>query len=727
VLYATHRQTTYSATAVIRLRDTRSSLTGSLGSSPDNGLGGPTIANPLLSLVEVIASRSVAGTVVDSMPLLRLQTDGVPLGLLGQPTIAGNVLRDSLDLAFTDAGTTLAGSADTSVTPYGTPLGHAGFQVTVLAKPPQQTAHFTLVTRDDAISSLLLNLRVHPRENTDVVDVEYSMGDSVMAREVTNRLVELFQGINAEDSQQESHARRVFLEGQLHEVDSALADARQAVANFRARQRTFSARDRFTSQQAAVTAVQARRTSLDSQRKLYVALLQKAEASDAPNGEAVLALLSSPGLSDNPVIVQIADQLSRYQIQRDSLTSGPYGSAPTNPDVTRLSTLIAATLQRLAAAVRSNITILDEQISALDTQRGQSAPSYQRLSANESDEATLLEAAEAHRRRSDALREEYQNARLAEAVQVGQVQIVDLAGPAQPTGPSRLVIVVLGALLGGIAACLVAFALEYVRPTIWRQQDLAGMLDSDSPIVIPRFRGRRLLRSPRKQNARSLTMLGEPQGGSAEALRAVRTKLIFSPEYADLRTLLVTSTVEGEGKSTMAANLGIAFAQQGVRVLLVDSDMRRPNLHQLFGVKRSPGLASVLQGQASLEEAVVPTDVDGLSLLPAGPLPTNPAELLGGPTVRATLERLAAEFELVLLDSPPVLAVADASILSALTQGVLMVVRAGRAEREAIFAARDLLADVGAHVVGAVLNDPDGEVARSGGEYYFYGYGGERR
>jgi receptor protein-tyrosine kinase len=142
----------------------------------------------------------------------------------------------------------------------------------------------------------------------------------------------------------------------------------------------------------------------------------------------------------------------------------------------------------------------------------------------------------------------------------------------------------------------------------------------------------------------------------------------------------------------------------------------------MFGVKRSPGLSALLDGQASIPEVLQETKVPNLSLIAAGAVPQNPAELLGGPSVRELLGTLAAQFELVLLDSPPLLAVADASILGALTDGVLLVVRAGRAEREAISAARDLLAEVGANMVGAVLNDPDGEVARSGGAYYFYGY-----
>lgn len=720
--YAFLRQPLYMSNAVIRVRDTRGALTAGLTDVNNGGVTGPEV-NPLLSLIEVLTSRTVAGAVVDSLPVLRLHAEDVPLSMLRDVEIAPGHAADSLVLDLRADGIVVIGDSNTTPVPYGTPVGHDGFHLSVDSAPQIGVTTIYLIPRAAAVNAVVAKLDVAARPNTDVLDVRYLAADPALAQEVANRLVMLFRDANAEDAQRESHARRVFLEGQLREADSALAAARQALAAFRTRQRSFSARDRFAASQATASQMAARRNELTSQRQLYQQVLQRMQDSTLPSGEAILSLLSSPGADQNPAIRQQSEQLARYQAQKDSLTFGPYGAAATNPDVRRLSSLIATTQERLGAAVAGAIAVLNDRIAELDQQGAGSAPSYQRLSANESDEASLLETVEADRRRGDQLREEYQNARLAEAVQVGQVEIVDPAGTALPTGLSPRLILILGLIVGLAAGCGLAFLLELVKPTIWRQQDLAGVLASEMPIVIPRFRaGRRLLRASRPAGPRMLTMLGEPRGGSAEALRAVRTKIIFSDEYANLKTLLVTSTVEGEGKSTMAANLAVAFAQQGVRVLLVDSDMRRANLHLMFGLKRSPGLSALLEGQAAMADVIQSTQIPNLSVIAAGAVPTNPAELLGGPSVRELLGTLAAQFELVLLDSPPLLAVADASILGALTDGVLLVVRAGRAEREAISAARDLLAEVGANMVGAVLNDPDGEVARSGGAYYFYGY-----
>ncbi len=720
--YAFLRQPIYSSNAVIRVRDTRGALTAGLTDMNNGGVTG-TEVNPLLSLIEVLSSRTVAGAVVDSLPVLRLAAERIPLAMLRDIEIGPDLGADSLALELRPDGVVVAGSTDAAPVPYGMPVGHEGLRVTLDSAPFFGSATIHLIPRDAAVNSVVGRLEVTARPNTDIIDVRYLAADPKLAQDVANRLVVLFRGANAEDAQRESHARRVFLEGQLRDADSALAVAREALAAFRARQRAFSAKDRFAARQATVSQLATRRAELATQRQLYEQVLQRMKDPTVPSGEAILSLLSSPDVEQNPAISQLSEQLARYQTQKDSLTVGPYGSAATNPDVKRLTSLIATTQDRLGAAVAGAIALLSDRIGELDRQGAGPAPSYRQLSTNESDEASLLETVEADRRRGDQLRDEYQNARLAEAVQVGQVEIVDPAGAAVPTGLSPRLILILGVLVGLIGGCGLAFLLELLKPTIWRQQDLAGVLESETPIVIPRFRaGRRLLRAPRPAGPRMLTMLGEPRGGGAEALRAVRTKLIFSEEYSKLKTLLVTSTVEGEGKSTMAANLAVAFAQQGVRVLLVDSDMRRANLHQIFGLKRSPGLSALLEGQAGITDVVQPTQISNLSLIAAGAVPINPAELLGGAGVQDLLAKLAADFDLVLLDSPPLLAVADASILGALTDGVLMVVRAGRAEREAISTARDLLEDVGATMVAAVLNDPDGEVARSGGAYYFYGY-----
>jgi len=221
--------------------------------------------------------------------------------------------------------------------------------------------------------------------------------------------------------------------------------------------------------------------------------------------------------------------------------------------------------------------------------------------------------------------------------------------------------------------------------------------------------------------ALGLVTVNDARSSGAEAYRTLRTNLIFSQAVQSLRTIVVTSAAPSKGKTTTAANLAVSFAQQGMRVLIVDCDLRRARLHKMFGVPREPGLTECMLGQYEHDAVTRETAVPGLYVLASGQLPPNPSELLGGDRMRKTLQALGGAFDLVILDTPPLLAASDAAILSTLCDGVVLVVRAGVTEAEAGRQAMQQLASVGARVVGAVLNDPDAKVQHYGG-YYNYEY-----
>lgn len=220
-----------------------------------------------------------------------------------------------------------------------------------------------------------------------------------------------------------------------------------------------------------------------------------------------------------------------------------------------------------------------------------------------------------------------------------------------------------------------------------------------------------------------LAFMLDSRSHAAEAFRTLRTTLLFSATSHTLKRLVVTSAGPAEGKSTTAANLAVAFAQQGHRVLLLDCDLRRPRLHEVFGHAQEPGLTNALIGDASAAELVRPTEIDGLAILAAGTIPPNPAELLGSARARGLLDELSSAYELVIIDTPPVHVASDATILGRHADGALLVVRAGHTQPAAVRHALHQLAAVGARVVGTVLNDPAGEVAKFT-NHYGYDYGG---
>ena len=217
-------------------------------------------------------------------------------------------------------------------------------------------------------------------------------------------------------------------------------------------------------------------------------------------------------------------------------------------------------------------------------------------------------------------------------------------------------------------------------------------------------------------NASSLITLRDPRSPASEAYRTLRTNIQFSSLDKPLHTLLATSTSPDEGKSTTIANLAVAMAQSEQRVVLVDCDLRRPTLHTLFGMANDVGLTNLILSQDDAPLPLQTTEVPGLSLLTSGPLPPRPADILGSRRMEQVIARLRAEADVVLFDTPPVMAVSDAAVLATRVDGVLLVLQAHKTSRDRARQARLILEKVKANIVGVVLNNADVEQG-----YGYYG------
>lgn len=217
---------------------------------------------------------------------------------------------------------------------------------------------------------------------------------------------------------------------------------------------------------------------------------------------------------------------------------------------------------------------------------------------------------------------------------------------------------------------------------------------------------------------RSLISMTSPKSPIAEQYRTVRTNIQFSSVDNELRTLVVTSAGPSEGKSTTTANLAVVFAQQGKRVLIIDSDLRKPTVQYTFRIDNYLGLSNVLTKQTSLDEAVKPTSQANLWVLPSGPIPPNPSELLGSKGMIALLQVVQEQYDIIILDSPPVLAVTDAQVLANVVDGVVLVVSSGKTEIDSAKKAKELLDSAKAKILGVVLNN---KKAQDSQYYYYYG------
>jgi capsular exopolysaccharide synthesis family protein len=211
----------------------------------------------------------------------------------------------------------------------------------------------------------------------------------------------------------------------------------------------------------------------------------------------------------------------------------------------------------------------------------------------------------------------------------------------------------------------------------------------------------------------------------SEAYRTLRTNIQFSSFESDIKTILVTSSGPSEGKSTTSGNLALTFAQSGKRVLLVDCDLRKPSVHKKFMISNQIGLSNLLIEGLKLEDVAVKY-MDNLQILTSGTIPPNPAEMLGSKKMMAFINEMKSNFDYIILDTPPVIAVTDAQVLSTMADGVLIVICSGEAEKEAAERAKALLLNVKANILGVVLNKVELKSRKGYGYYYYYGNDKER-
>lgn len=320
------------------------------------------------------------------------------------------------------------------------------------------------------------------------------------------------------------------------------------------------------------------------------------------------------------------------------------------------------------------------------------------------------------KRQYDSVYKRLKDIELSGLLRTSNVRVLDSARPQlAPIRPNVPQGVLMGIIAGLVLGLGLALLLEFLDSSVTSQADIEERLGLTFLGLVPSIAGV-------EGQTPDLHIHREPKSLIAECLRAIRTNVLFMSPDKPFRRMLVTSSGPQEGKSTTTINLGIAMAQSGNRVLIVDTDMRRPRLHKAFGVGNEMGVSSVVVGEGKLDDAIKSTEVPGLFIMPCGPIPPNPAELLHTKAFSDLLAKLGERFDKVLLDSPPVGAVADAVVLATQVDGVVMVLKSGQTNRDVARRTIRALTDVKAPIYGAVLNDVDLERSKYGDYYYGYAY-----
>lgn len=760
----------YRATAVVRVSSERQAVAGGVENAE------PALsrsADPLLSIIQLQRSRTVIGQVVDSLGL-RLQplAQRIALGrfrlgrslgseYLTDARVAPGAPADTVYLQFRDSTVWAESSAGDTTVDYGEPVQFPDITFTIPRRPNAGSAEIAVLPRDEAIDRVLSLLSVSSRAGTDVFEVHAVDPDPVRAQQVANLAVITFQEANVRSAQELAQRRGVFLSAQLKKTDGLLADARHALIRFLQQQRYSSASAGMAEEQAALGALTARRAELTADRQVFSSLLDQIQSpDDSVRGDALRSLAYAPEVAADPRITRVYQQILVYRTRLDSLTTGRFRSADSDPDVVQLRSLLASTQQELAFALRGRINSLKERSTALASIGASSRASIRSLPAAEAVEGELRSRVRSLSDLHDEIDRDLTKASMAQAVEAGSVDIVDLAPvPYIPDLPPWWLVVLVSGLIGLVLATAVALYVERGH-SLHRPEEASRFLDLPELAVIPPVDEFPAALAADGANPALPGRNGHQQfpSGAGEAFRVLRSGLLLSESIdATHRSIAVTSSLPGEGKTLIALNLAASFAEEGRHVLLVDFDLRAGRLHSVFGVAREPGLVDFLKTRKDWPavaspgapksswaflpdveelarergertgERVTPrvhrTSIKGLDFLTSGTRPRNPASIVTETRMRRFVEDAAQHYDLLVLDLPPVLATADAVILSAMVDGVVFVFCAGRTDREAADRARQQLDRVKAKLLGVVLNDPKGSIPGFGQYYYPYGYG----
>ncbi len=751
-VYSTLSVPVYESVATLRIED-------------DNGPNVPVLdilqdlsaGSEVETEMEVLRSRILAETVVDSLGLKLRPThpkgvgrSSVVAGLFIEPwSPAANYRLVRTGDAFTIEDMVTGEQFGTVSDSQRGSVPGASFLVAGRAAQRYEEIHLEVVGFAEAVEALRRHVTIsRPNRDAGIITLRYESTDTMLVSAVPNLLARSFMDRRQEVQTTGARSTVAFLEEQIDTLALQLAEAEDALVAYEQEGQIVSLGAEADAQVTQLANLQARRLSVENDRQTLQDLVdeveQQEQAGDPMAPSPYRRLSAFPPLLQNQGVSQLLSQLSALSTERTELLRQ---RLPADEDVQNLTQQIRGIEEQLRDLSFGYLSSLNSQVTNLDRQLEGFQEELERIPEQRLYQLRLRRQTEVLSSVFTLLSNRLEEARIVTAIEDPSVRVVDPAIlPPHPVRPRMLLNLLLGAVLGGLLGVGIALTREYMDDTIHTREDVMRAT-GDAPILgmIPRISGRSRT-AGRGAGAGDTGHLEDrlvagrdPRNPVSEAYRSLRTNLTFSHPDDPPRVVVVTSPLPQDGKSTSASNLAITLAQQGHLTLLVDADLRRGVLNDVFGCEREPGLSNVLAGHAKIDDAIHEVRLGhsgSIHFMPSGPFPPNPAELLGSGRMRALIEELESRYDFVLLDSAPLTIVTDAAVLGTKVDGVVLVARANRTEKGALTYSVEQLRNVRAPVLGTVLNDVDyrrdsrysSRYGRYGYYYqYYYGEDGERR
>ena len=610
-----------------------------------------------------------------------------------------------------------------------------GFSKKFLKKHPDSFT-FSVLLPYRVAQGFSHRIKVMQKGKTDLAIIRMRSTSPKKAADLANAVAEEYVRYTLYLGKEDALKTKEFIEEQLKKVEAELRKSENELKDFKEKTGIFLLDETAKNLISNISSLEAEKSDVETQiASLKIQLENLRRQANSSRGEygKYKRIASLPELSSNPYIQELKSKLTELELERAKLLEEYTES---HPDVVQVERQIEATREQLREAIgkivkegpsvadpifqkivggiiesQTQISALEGKLKALNRLIEEEDRKLKGLPGHEVRLAELQRKVDAGRAVYSMLLSKLEEARIAAAKQTSDAKIIDPAyPPVSPVKPRKRLNIILGVILGLMLGLGLAFVEEYMDTSVRGPEEVESVLGVPVIGSVPEMGG--------KDVRERLVTQYDAMSPTAEAFKGIRTNIRFSGAGEEVRVILVTSSGAGEGKTTVASNLGIVMAQMGKRVLLVDGDLRRPMVHKIFGMEREPGLTEVIVGEAELGVVIRGSEVEGLDVLVSGHIPPNPSELLGSVRMRRVIEEMRGRYEYVVIDSAPLMPVTDTMELSPVVDGVIMVVRDGITDREVLKRAVEQLRRFGGRLIGVVYN---GINLRK--RYYYYKYG----
>jgi succinoglycan biosynthesis transport protein ExoP len=601
-----------------------------------------------------------------------------------------------------------------------------------LAVPPSKAVPLNVEQIDRGREAALLK-RFHDAttaqsvRNTRLIQITFRSPDPTLAAAVVNNMVSTYVEDNYRTRYESTMQASDWLAKQISDLQLRVETSQEKLVRYQRENGILGVDEKQNIVTQKLDELNKGLTDAEADRMARQAAYQTARAGKLEQGE------ESGEASDLVSHLREQEAALRSQYAQLTTTFGPNypKSLEVKNQIDQTERSIETATQRLIRKLEQNFKSAQAREAMLRTAFEQQKAQANELNMKAIDFSILKRDLDANRTLYEGLLQKLKEAAVTAGLRSSNIRVVDVArvptGPAVPNWPRNLALSLMIGLVGGV---VLSFVIETLENTVQTPEQVQALTGIPSLGLVPESKflegGRnvpRLKRSAAPTGALSNQLVAHlrPSSEIAESFRTLRTSILLSSAVQPPRVMMVTSPMPQEGKTTTSINMAVVLAQRGGRVLLIDADLRRPGVHEAFGLSNSAGLSSLLAGLDKYEDVVHGfAPLPNLSIMTAGPIAPNPAELLGSDRMRDLLTKLRTEYDHVILDTPPIIPVTDPAVLSPNVDAVLLVVRSGKTTKSALRHARNLLLQINAPLMGTVVN---GANMRSPDYYYRYYYG----